>query len=333
MSLSSAMNSAVSGLTATARATEVVSENVANSGTDGYARRSLNTSAAANGSQGVRINGVTRHVDPALLSNRREAEANHTGAQELADFHAKLEGLLGLPGDAGSIDTRLADFESSLISAASRPDLTQRLEASVTSAKVLASGLDQASDGVAEMRSAADRDINAQVGRLNSALEEVETLNKSITALQAGGAPAEGMMDQRQRLVDEINRMIPVNVVARPNNQVALFTNGGAALLDGRAADLSFSPAAMVTPDMSLAAGTLSGLTINGINIPTGSASKHLDGGRLGAKFQIRDELGVAAHAKLDQVATDLIQRFETAGLDPTLAAGDPGLFTRPVSQ
>lgn len=46
------------------------------------------------------------------------------------------------------------------------------------------------------------------------------------------------------------------------------------------------------------------------------------------AQFQIRDELAVDAQVTLDTLARDLVERFETPGLDPTAAATDPGLFT-----
>jgi flagellar hook-associated protein 1 FlgK len=42
----------------------------------------------------------------------------------------------------------------------------------------------------------------------------------------------------------------------------------------------------------------------------------------------MRDELSVTSQGKLDAVARDLVERFATPGLDPTLPPGAPGLFT-----
>lgn len=328
MSLTSALNSAVSGLKMTSRATELVSENVANASTPGYARRSLAVSSLVTGGRGVRITGVQRHVDPALQANRRQADAEQGHARTIADFHARLSSFVGEPGNSASLMGRLAAFESSLISAASRPDSAQRLDAVARTAGDLVSGLNRASQEVSQMRSDADRSLNAQVNRLNGALAEVERLNTRIRSAASSGGPAEGLMDQRQLLVDEINRIMPVNVIARDSDQIALYTNGGAALLDGSAAEVSFAPVNLVTPEMTQTSGALSGLEINGFSIPSDAQSAHLRGGSLAAEFRIRDELGPEALAQLDQVAADLIQRYETAGLDPTVGAGDPGLFT-----
>ncbi|WP_322867061.1 flagellar basal body rod C-terminal domain-containing protein [Aquicoccus sp. G2-2] len=44
--------------------------------------------------------------------------------------------------------------------------------------------------------------------------------------------------------------------------------------------------------------------------------------------FQIRDDLAVSAQTQLDATARDLVERFQGAGIDGTLASGDAGLFT-----
>jgi flagellar hook-associated protein 1 FlgK len=83
----------------------------------------------------------------------------------------------------------------------------------------------------------------------------------------------------------------------------------------------------VITPDMTLASGALSGLTLNGTPITPGDAGI-MGGGGLGARFAQRDEITPAAQAQLDAVARDLIGRFADPAVDPTLAPGDTGLFT-----
>ena len=84
MSISGSLSSALSGLTAAAKAAEVVSSNIANATTEGYGRREVITTARSVGhsGQGVKIVGVYRHVDPVLLSDRRQAEAVQGEAQK-----------------------------------------------------------------------------------------------------------------------------------------------------------------------------------------------------------------------------------------------------------
>ena len=129
-------------------------------------------------------------------------------------------------------------------------------------------------------------------------------------------------------LIDEISEIVPVRVVPRDFGAVALFSTGGAILLDGSAASVEFEPSNVVTPYMSLENGTLSGLTIAGFSVSTSSETGRLRGGTLGAQFEIRDELGPEIQTQLDALARDLIERFEDPAVDPTLTPGQPGLFT-----
>ena len=69
MTISGTVASALSGLTVAARAAELVSSNVANARTEGYARRSLEVAPRAVGAsgQGVQVVAVLRE---ALACNR-----------------------------------------------------------------------------------------------------------------------------------------------------------------------------------------------------------------------------------------------------------------------
>ncbi len=61
--------------------------------------------------------------------------------------------------------------------------------------------------------------------------------------------------------------------------------------------------------------------------VPVGDGGV-LGGGTLGAQFAIRDDLAPQIQAQFDALARDLMARFETPATDPTLAPGQPGLFT-----
>jgi flagellar hook-associated protein 1 FlgK len=328
MSISSALNSAMSGLFAASRSSALVSENIANAMTPGYSRRSLELGSNTGTGSGVQVLGIHRHSDPGLIANRRGADAEHGAASVIAGFHARLETLVGTATDDQSISSRLADLESSLIAAASRPESIERLDAVAWRASGLAGALSDASAGLRDMREAADREIGAQVTRLNAALSRVQTLNGQITAAGASGANTAGLMDQRQALVDDINTIVPVRMVARDHGQIGLYTEGGAIVLDGPAVKVGFTVSNAIQPHMTGDNGLLSVLSINDIPIRTGSDGGALRGGTLGALFRVRDDLAVDAQAGLDAQARDLIERFQTPGVDPTLTAGAPGLFT-----
>jgi len=181
---------------------------------------------------------------------------------------------------------------------------------------------------VQDARMDADAEISSQVTRLNDGLELVQNLNYQIRETEARGHDPSALMDMRQTAIDGISEIVPLQQVSRDNEQVALFTTGGAIVLDGKAVEFSYSTVGVIVPEMTQESGALSGLSINGKAVRTGGVTSPIQGGSLAALFEVRDELATGAQTQLDAVARDLIERFEDTSVDPTLTTGDPGLFT-----
>ena len=329
MSISGALSNAVSGLNASALAAGVVSSNLANVLTPGYGPRALELASQSTGAQGgVSIVGISRHVDQGILSDRRSADSELAYAGTRATFIEQLERIVGTPDETSSLSARVAAFDASLISAASRPEATEWLQAAVQRASELADTLNAISSEIQTRRTAADSDIAQAVETVNTTLERIRTLNVQIARTADGGNTMAALQDQRQLAIDQLSEFVPVRQIPRDNGAVALFTPGGAILLDSTAAELDFTSSNVVAPHMTLGSGLVSGLTINGINFTPSGNNSPISGGKLSALFEIRDDLGVDANTQVDALARDLIERFQTAGLDATRAPGDPGLFT-----
>jgi flagellar hook-associated protein 1 FlgK len=326
MSITGAMNAAMSGLRAAARGTEIVSSNISNALTPNYGRRGMELSALNYGtSGGVGIDRISRQMNENVVADRRQANAAQHNTQTAVDFFRRLEDATGIAGNTDGLGGRLASFEQSLITAASRPDTVERLAQTVTDARRLLEGLGQASADVQGMRSRADSQIAQEVAMLNTALQQVEQLNRQIISTQTLGGSSPALLDQRQAVLDTIGSVVPINVVPRDTGAIAIYTEGGAVLLDISAATVGFERKNAVTAYQTLDGGTLSGLTLNGQDILRTSA---MGGGSLGGHFTVRDTHGVQAQSQLDALARDLVERFADPSLDTTRGAGEPGLFT-----
>ncbi|WP_102224059.1 flagellar hook-associated protein FlgK [Acidimangrovimonas sediminis] len=328
MSIGAALSNALTGLNAASRGVELVSSNVANAATPGYGRRELELTTKMLGTTGagVQVAGVNRVVDQALLNDRRIAGASAAGAAVTADFYADLESTLGTPDIEGSVSARIAALDTALLEAASAPNSDARLASVLDAAQGLAQQINSASDKIQAARQGAEQAIGSDVEQLNDALSHVVTMNNQIRSETAAGHDASALMDQRQQLIDQISEIVPIREISRDYNQVALFTTGGAALVDGQAASFGFDAVSTITADMTQASGALSGLTLNGK--PVATDGNMIAGGTLAAHFALRDERAVTAQAQLDGLARDLISRFADPAVDPTLAIGDAGLFT-----
>ena len=326
MSLSGALLNAMSGLSAVKRGTELTASNIANANTKGYGKKMAILSARL-GSGGVDVLGVKRFQDAGLLSDRRLASAGLENSDAKQSFLKKIQNLFGTADKNGSLSAYFSRFENALVSAVSKPAQSISLQNVFTAARELAEKLNQMSQKVQAAREAADQKITSQVKTLNSALNTVKDLNDRILKLKQNNKDTSTLEDQRQKKIDEIADIIPIREVPKKNGTVSLVSLGGATLLATKPAKILFEPSVVITADMSLKNGLLSGLKINGTDIAL-TAKGPVRGGSLAAQFAIRDDLAQTVQTELDAVARDVINRFQSSSVDATLTAGDPGLFT-----
>lgn len=330
MSMTQALSNALSGLTASSRGTEIVAANLANAMTPGYAKRELSLVAQNLGGRGggVRIEGVARIVNASLLGESRLAEAGRADAAVRLTFARSMESVIGVAGQPGGIGAALTDLQTALLSAASRPDDDLRLSQIVLTAGTLARQLNDASVAVQKSRTAADQAIAADITSLTSGLDQVAKLNHRIAVLEADGNDPSALIDARQKAINAIARIVPLQEVARGNGTVALFTKEGGVLLDGsQPTDVSFVMSGSLTVDKSVEAGQLSRLYQNGAQLTAGQM-RLFAGGSLAANFAVRDELAPQVQRELDAIAFELQGRFASNDVDPSLTPTAPGLFT-----
>jgi flagellar hook-associated protein 1 FlgK len=330
MSISSALNNAVTGLTASSRMAEVVSSNLSNALTEGYGRRDVSLSSAQVGGMGggVRIDGITRFSDPGLLADRRLADAALAGEQRSANALVRLENSFGGVDGVTGLAARYAAFERALIVASSDPSTETRLAAAVSRLSDVAMTLQANTRSTQFLRQEADATIARDIDRLNTGLRQVAELNKDILRINASGSDPSGLMDTRQQIVDDIATIVPLRELPRDNGTIALMTTNGTTLLDGRPVQFGFVGTPTITADMTLASGALSGLTVDGQAIDPQSGIGRLGGGSLGAAFMMRDATLVEVQMGLDHVAADLMARFQDPVNDPTLVVGLSGILT-----
>lgn len=334
MSFTPSFSNALSGLTATRRLADIASNNLANALTDGFARKSVELGSAVLDGTGVGISvrDVTRAADPNLTASRRQADG------EAATFEAQAEALSRLGrvfGEATADDglfRRVESFEEALRLFAETPESEPRQVQAVEAAKDLVAYLNRLSEEARFVRQEADQTIAAQVETVNSNVERIDRIDANIVRLRASGQDVTGLIDERERLIDEVAAIIPVRVHAQSNGSVHLTTTQGLYLLGERPVPLEFTPRPTITAAMRYdpsGAGALSGLTLNGIDIaPDSTHPQRLVEGALAGNFIVRDGVGVEFINRIDQFSADLIARFEDPAVDPTLTAGTAGLFT-----
>src|SRR6218665_3559358 len=123
MGLTTSLTNAVSGLRVNQDSLDILSRNIANSGTPGYHRQSLNVvDYNSQDSSYARSVGTTRAFNASLQAyyTRQVSDTSNSGIQ--ASYLDRLQGFMGKPGAAGSLDTVFGDLQNALQGIATSPD-------------------------------------------------------------------------------------------------------------------------------------------------------------------------------------------------------------------
>lgn len=334
MGLSTALYNAHSGLTAASRRAEVTSHNIANATTEGYARRSVDLAAVSIGGAGlgVSIAGISVSQTPGVTADKRHAYAALAHQQETAHRAEQIAGMIGDPDDPNALYTLYDNLEQSLRDLAEAPQSTQAQLDVLVKAQDVTTAFNQINDDILDIRREADTEISRQVDHMNELLVQIVDLNKDVRAATAGNADVSELVAERKLLVDELSEYVSIDTYQRDNGDIAVYTESGLLLAETSAAEFSFSKAVTITSDMDLVGGSpvaLSTLTVDGVDVtPSTDASNRMAGGSIAALFETRDVTMVGLQTQVDALANDLIDRFDTAAVEPGITPGDPGVFT-----
>ncbi|MDB5622296.1 MAG: flgK [Devosia sp.] len=329
MGLTTSLSNAVTGLRVNQDSLAILSRNIANQGTPGYHRQSLNI-ADYNGqtSSYARTLGTNRAFNTSLQTyyTRQVSDAANSSVQ--ASYLDRLGTFLGKPGSAGSLDTVYGNLQKAMQGLATSPDdYTTRADA-VAQAQTMAEALNRLSGNIQSMRSEAEGQIAAEVQNLNGMLNSLDEVNERLLDLGMDDASRASLLDQRDRLVSSVAELIDVKAAYRSDGTVSLMTRSGVGLLDGQPSVFKFSAVGRVSAtseynsDPALSGvGALTLVTPSGLELDLQRMGT-LQGGQLGGLLTLRDQTLVEAQSQLDEVAAGLAQAFSTVQTPGNVVAG-----------
>ncbi len=345
MSLTGSLSNALSGMDVTQRGLEILARNVSNSGTPGYHTQSQ-TLVERNGdvSSSVRSAGVSRAFDESLQRHYGSQISSSGYSQVRADFLSQLESYLGKPGEANSLDTIYANFESALQAMATSPNDYSTRAATLVNAGALSDRLNSLSVNVQDLRRDTESQMQSVVNGLNSDLSNLRSVNSRLAEFTNGDSSRSALLDERDRLVASISESIDINATYRNDGSVRLLTRSGVGILDNTQSIFSFRDAGVLSASSQYSSvsgesgvGVLTLRTSSGLPLDL-VGQGILQSGRLGALIELRDDTLVQAQGQLDDIAASLamaLSRIDVAssaatagaqtGLDVDLASLQPG--------
>jgi flagellar hook-associated protein 1 FlgK len=326
------LNIALSAVQAEQRSLDTTSHNIANASTVGYSRQ-VSELAAKPGlgalsvwgmiipgqiGQGVEVADVTRIRDMFNDNNLRANYASQGEADVRQTTWQNIETALPEPGSNG-LQAAMSSFWSAVQNVSTNPEDTGARQALAQSAQALGLSFQTASNALTAQRADVDTQANAMISQINADATQIATLNTSIAKLKAVGQNPNDLLDQRDKLVDELSTL--GNTTTTPGaNGVVTVKFGGVVIVDPSTA--TGLPATMPTRT-----------TFNTGYPATPSVAAGLTGGQLkGLLDAYSTTLNPAAAgsmpAKLDQLAIslhDAVNAQHALGFDKSGAAG--GLF------
>lgn len=243
MSLTLALNTALSSLNVNQRALSTLSQNIANANNPEYSRKVMNQEAVyiqGTGS-GVRIRDIGRKVDEYLLKSVRNQGSDYAKAQTIADYGDRLQVLLGQPGSQNSIYSYATGFFNSLQNLAQTPENASLRVSAVNAAQTMTREFNTLANGIYDMQYSIDQEINQSITVVNRDLKQIHTLNATISTDKLLGRSTSELEDKRDTLVAEVASMVDIQTYMQSNGIMNIFTAGGFSLVDDSVYALSYN--------------------------------------------------------------------------------------------
>lgn len=331
MGLSVTLSNALSGMRVGQNALDTLSNNVANAGTPGYHRRSVSVidSLGVNSTY-AREGQLSRAFNQSLQQHytRTTAESGFTSVQ--ASFLDRVQTLFGKPGTIGSIDSAYNAFESSLAAAGTSPDSYANRADLVQKAQTVASTLNRLSSDIQSLRQEIEAQLSNSVDTINNQLQSLEKVNLRLADQGIDTTSRATLMDQRDRLVEDLSQQMDLRVSYRGDGTVSLMTRSGVGILDVKASVFNYesagalSAASRFSPNDAVSGvGKLTIMTPAGLEIDLVKQNV-LQSGELAGLIQLRDQQLVQAQDQLDEIAASVAQAMSTNVTQGTQVTAGP---------
>ncbi len=300
------MSSGLSGLLAFQRALDTTSHNIANASTEGYVRQRVElgtrpASQYSNGwiGNGVDVTTVRRQVDDFLVAQSRSSGST-IGRLDTFAAQAERVSKLFVDGPAG-LSGSLQKLQNAIQGVATEPTSIAARQVLLGEADGVSARLAYIDGQLRDLDTATAAQVGSATGQINALASGIARLNKEITAgIGSSGQPPNDLLDERDRLIDQLSGKIGVSVVPQNGGILNVFVGRGQALvLNERASVLG------TTTDPYDGSATRISLTgSQGALDITSSVS----GGALGGLLDFRSQVLEPARSDLGRLAAGLAE-------------------------
>lgn len=314
MSLTTALQNALSGLQTAQANIQVISNNVTNANTEGYTRKIVQQTSRvlAGEGRGVELGDITRIVDQRILSDLR-SNLGSLGESSVQEFYyTRVLDQFGTLSNNDSIGADIADLSSALQNLAASPESSANRTEVILTAAALAEKLNNMSTQIQALRLDADREIATKIESVNSELETIAVLNEKIEIRVAIGESVAELEDLRDQAINNITEIIDVRYFERTTGVIVLTLPDGRLLADENAKTIEHTQAGAISADISYPDDGINGILANGVDI-----TDSIDSGEIKGLIDMRDSILPDLQEQIDklsQMLRDEVNAIHNAG-------------------
>ncbi|KAB0679896.1 flagellar hook-associated protein FlgK [Aureimonas leprariae] len=316
--LTSALNTAKSSLSATQAQTALVSRNIANANTEGATRKYANVVTGAGGI--VQVLSVAQSSNSVLFRNMLDSTS---GVAQSTVVQKGLERINEMIGDIANGQTPAAligKLTDALDAYAKSPNNYDFARTAADAAKDVATALNQGTETVDTIRRDADDQLADAATDMTRLLSKIQDLNDRVVMGTATNRDVTDLVDQRDQAVAELSQFVGVTAKTRGNNDLVLYTDSGVTLFDKVPRTVGF------VQTHPLADGQDgNGFQIDGVLVTGANAMMPLKSGKIAGLVDLRDHVAVSYQNQLDEMARGLVAATAER---PATGADVPGIFT-----
>ena len=300
MSLSIALQNALSGLQTNEAVIQVISNNVTNANTEGYTRKLVGpvSRIVAGDGRGVQAGDLERVVDERLLTDLRTTLAELGDARMQDFYYTRILDQFGTLSNDASIGAAIADLATAMQELAASPSSSAHRTEVLRTAAALAAQFNKMSSQIQALRYDADKEISTRIEVINVELTKVADLNAKIASAQALNGDAVELKDFRDQAINKLSELIDIRYFKRTSGEIVITLPDGRVLADTNAKPLSHTPAGALSADISYAGGGIGPILSGTVDITASIKSGEMHG-----LIQARDTILPNLQAQLDKLS------------------------------
>ncbi|MCO4179176.1 flagellar hook-associated protein FlgK [Proteus terrae] len=321
----SLINTAMSGLNAAQAAMSTISNNIANQKVSWYNRQMTvfnenGGTMTGNGyiGNGVNVSRIHREYNEFLAGQLNRAVTKQSALNSYTKNISQINDLLADKGN--DVSSAIDEFFTSLPNVTNNAEDNPARTTVIGKAEAMVNMFAKADQSLRDL----EKDINSQVTNtsknINEYTKQIAKLNNEISRSKGfNGADPNDLLDQRDRLVQELNTLVDVQVTQQDGGFVNVTFANGLPLVSGtRAYEVSAIPSNKNSERLVIGYS-------NGIDEVREVDAKRIKGGELGGAYRSRNEVLDPSRNQLNQLALVLGDQFNKQHKEGYDLNGDKG--------